>query len=148
MTAPISLFYVFLFNPSVYKSWSSFAPSSPRITFHIPERINKLFSEFSCIFYTHFNSSIFSFFFGRKCIAGKEQKSEAEVETFLLTLRVSILSGIRLSFSHKYRQWRASSLAHSAYEQFFPAGINIVLNNVVQTNIWWQRIYIHCFDFC
>lgn len=29
--------------------------------------------------------------FHRKCIAGKEQKTEAEVETFLLTLRVSII---------------------------------------------------------
>lgn len=29
--------------------------------------------------------------YGRKCIAGKEQKTEAEVETFLLTLRVSII---------------------------------------------------------
>lgn len=34
--------------------------------------------------------------FYRKCIAGKEQKTEAEVETFLLTLRVSILGNKRI----------------------------------------------------
>lgn len=37
--------------------------------------------------------------FYRKCIAGKEQKTEAEVETFLLTLRVSILGNKRILFS-------------------------------------------------
>lgn len=42
--------------------------------------------------HAHFNINIiFCLLFCRKCIASKEHKTEAEVETFLLTLRVSML---------------------------------------------------------
>lgn len=41
--------------------------------------------------HANFNINIIFFLFCRKCIASKELKTEAEVETFLLTLRVSML---------------------------------------------------------
>lgn len=94
--------------------------TSPQITSHIPVRINKQFFSIFLYFLYTLQLTRIPFLFDRKCIAGKEQKSEAEVETFLLTLRVSILSGITLSFAaiNTDSGW-VSAQPHTAYEQYF-----------------------------
>lgn len=94
--------------------------TSPQITFHIPVRINKQFFSIFLYFLYTLQLTRIPFLFDRKCIAGKEQKSEAEVETFLLTLRVSILSGITLSFAGiNTDSGGVSAQPHTAYEQYF-----------------------------